>query len=461
MKMTALIFIVLALCSIGILTIISNPKSRSNLWLGIMALAPGLGVLVVFVSFLFSETILKTVSPLTIDCLFMFALYVTPYATLMFGITYSGRLKNAFHYKLTGSLLLIPVLIMFVEIPFSLTYHSFFLLYIWAIPYIIVADYLVILAYFQEKIRRQRKHKLLTCILFIPATLVIEMYNILNLPYHDIWKFNITAVISAFILFFFLSVRYGIVGVRVILERNQLAGTIRSVTSGTLILNHAIKNELTKMAVCMENIKRAAQKPEPNITGINQNTQFVQDSLGYLALMVKKIQSQVEEIVITKKPTNLAEVAAKALQILILPLREKNIRVINEIAPSIRIPADGFHLQEVLINIIKNAIDAMKIDGTLYLGLLEEKRAITLVIRDDGTGIEKENLPHVLEPFFTTKSRHQNFGLGLTYCYNVLQKHGGTLEIESVENSGTTVLLTFPIVRFGSAKYSFFEAANE
>ncbi len=452
MKMTALIFIVLALCSIGILTIISNPKSRSNLWLGIMALAPGLGVLVVFVSFLLSETISKTVSPLTIDCLFMFALYVTPYATLMFGITYSGRLKNTLHYKLTGSLLFIPVLIMIAGTPFYLASHSLFHLYIWAIPYIMVANYLVILAYFREKIGRQRKHKLLTCILFIPATLVIEIYNILNLPYHDIWKFNITAVISAFILFFFLSVRYGIMGVRVKLERNQLAGTIRSVTSGTLILNHAMKNELTKMAVCMENIKKAAQKREPNIAGIHENTQFVQDSLDYLSLMVKKIQSQVEEIVITKQSINPAEVAAKALQILILSLREKNIRVINEIPPGIQIPADGFHLQEVLINIIKNAIDAMKMDGTLYIGVFEEKRAVALVIRDDGAGIEKENLPHVLEPFFTTKSRHQNFGLGLTYCYNVLQKHGGTLEIESAENSGTTVLLTFPLVRFGRAK---------
>jgi hypothetical protein len=77
MKMTALVFIVVALCSIGIVTIIFNPKSRSNLWLGIMALAPGLGVLVVFVSFLLSETISKTVSPLAIDCLFMVALYVS------------------------------------------------------------------------------------------------------------------------------------------------------------------------------------------------------------------------------------------------------------------------------------------------------------------------------------------------------------------------------------------------
>ncbi len=452
MKTTALIFIVVALCSIGIVTIISNPKSRSNLWLGIMALAPGLGVLVVFVSFLLSETISKTVSPLTIDCLFMVALYVTPYATLMFGITYSGRLKNPFHYKLTGSLLFIPVLIMIAGTPFYLASHSFFQLYIWAIPYILVANYLVISAYFREKIGRQRKHKVLTCILFIPATLVIEMYNIINLPYHDIWKFNITAVISAFILFFFLSIRYGIMGVRVKLERDQLAGTIRSVTSGTLILNHAMKNELTKMAVCMENIKKAARKPEPNIAGIDENTRFVQDSLEYLSLMVKKIQSQVEEIVITKQSINPAEVAAKALQILLLPLSEKNIRVINEIPPDIRIPADGFHLQEVLINIIKNAIDAMKMDGALYIGIFEEKRAVTLVIRDDGAGVEKENLPHVLEPFFTTKSRHQNFGLGLTYCYNVLQKHGGTLEIESVENSGTTVLLTFPLARFGRAK---------
>ncbi len=453
MKIAALIFIVLALWTIGIITIISNPKSLSNQWLGIMALAPGCGVFGVIISFLVPGTMFKTVSLLTTNCLYMLALYITPYATLMFGLTYSGRLKNTFRYKLMIWLLLIPVFVMMIKTPFSRTYQpSWFLLSIWTIPYIVMANFLIISAYYQEKIKRLREQKLLTCILFIPATLFIEIFNILNLPYRDIWQFNITAVISAFILFFFLSIRYGILGVKVKLERDQLTGTIRSVTSGTLILNHAIKNELAKMTVCMENIKRAARKGEANIAGIHENTEFVQESLQYLSLMVKKIQSQVEEIIITKEPVNIAEIIDKVLKLLALPLREKNIQVIREIDPHLQILADSFHLQEVLINVINNAIDAMGPNGTLYLGVIEEKRAITILLRDNGIGITKENFPHVLEPFFTTKSRHQNFGLGLTYCYNVLQKHGGILEIESTENSGTTVLLTFPIVRLGFTK---------
>ena len=72
------------------------------------------------------------------------------------------------------------------------------------------------------------------------------------------------------------------------------------------------------------------------------------------------------------------------------------------------------------------------------------KSYILISVNDNGTGISKENLSFVFDPFFTTKRKTMNFGLGLTYCYNVMQLHKGTLEIESREGKGTTVMLKFP-----------------
>jgi signal transduction histidine kinase len=300
-------------------------------------------------------------------------------------------------------------------------------------------------AYLKERIKRLKQKKLITCILFIPATLVIETVNIFNLPYRDIWRFNTVAIITTSFLFLFVSIRYGILGAKLKLEREQLAGTIRSVTSGTMILSHTIKNEINKMSVCMVNIKSSAQPPNPNLAGINENIQFVYDSLEYLSLMVKQIQNQMEEILITKKPINPAVQADKTIELLAPLIRKKNIKIVNLINPGTQIFADGLHLQEVFNCIVKNSIEALKPNGTINLEILEEKKSNTIIIRDNGFGISKDNLSHVLEPFFTTKSRQKNFGLGLTYCYSVMQKHDGNLEIESEENIGTTVLLTFPI----------------
>ncbi|NLW46587.1 MAG: HAMP domain-containing histidine kinase [Firmicutes bacterium] len=454
MKIASLIFIVLSLFFFGFLTILSNPQSRSNRWLGTMALAPGLGVFGVILNYLSATYLPKesllNFSFLATNCLYLLALYITPYATLLFGINYSGLApKNSFRYKLMIGLLLIPILIMIMLYPFyGVSKTLLIILSVWAIPYILAANCLVIYAYYKEKDRRLKQQKLLTCILFLPATLLIEAVNIVILPNHDIWKFNAFSVVSTFLLSLFLSIRYGILGAKIKLERDQLAGTIHSITSGTLILNHTIKNEINKISVCMENIKNAAQLSSVNRDGINKNIQFAQNSLNYLSQMVKRIQNQMKEIIIIKEPTNLGMLATKTLQLLAALIQEKNIQVENTIDPLIQIPADSFHLQEVFNNIIRNAIEAMSQNGILYLGVIKKKRTVTILIRDNGAGIAKENRPQVMEPFFTTKSRQKNFGLGLAYCDTVIQKHGGNLEIESVEKIGTTVLLTFPIPRY-------------
>ena len=76
--------------------------------------------------------------------------------------------------------------------------------------------------------------------------------------------------------------------------------------------------------------------------------------------------------------------------------------------------------------------------------LFLSKKHLVIAIEDTGTGISSKNLPHVLDPFFSTKKSSQNFGLGLPYCYNVMQKHQGMLEISSEPGKGTTVFLLFP-----------------
>jgi two-component system sporulation sensor kinase B len=98
-----------------------------------------------------------------------------------------------------------------------------------------------------------------------------------------------------------------------------------------------------------------------------------------------------------------------------------------------------------------NALEAMKAGGTLTLQMFLSNKHLVIAVADTGVGIAKEHLPYVFDPFFSTKKTGQNFGLGLSYCYNVMQKHQGMLEIYSVKDEGTTVFLFFPRRRVARA----------
>ncbi|MNI76716.1 Sensor protein ZraS [compost metagenome] len=87
----------------------------------------------------------------------------------------------------------------------------------------------------------------------------------------------------------------------------------------------------------------------------------------------------------------------------------------------------------------------MSNEGELLIEAHENRGNIRVVIKDNGTGICNNNIHYVFDPYFTTKKRSRNFGLGLSYCYNVIQKHGGKIEIYSESNKGTTVSISFPL----------------
>ncbi len=103
-------------------------------------------------------------------------------------------------------------------------------------------------------------------------------------------------------------------------------------------------------------------------------------------------------------------------------------------------------INQVLVNLLGNAAEAMNGDGCLTV---ESSRcggsAVQVALRDTGLGIPAEDLKHVFDPGFTTRGVGVGTGLGLTICYQVIQEHGGDIELESAPGEGTLVRLTLPI----------------
>lgn len=124
----------------------------------------------------------------------------------------------------------------------------------------------------------------------------------------------------------------------------------------------------------------------------------------------------------------------------------KDIHVESTFNAPCPIMSDREQLQQVFLNIIKNAVDATDRGGHVWISTACPETKVVLVrIRDDGPGIPKERIKRIFEPFFTTKDRTKGTGLGLSVSYGLMRKLGGTIRVESKVGVGTTFTVEVPV----------------
>ncbi len=112
--------------------------------------------------------------------------------------------------------------------------------------------------------------------------------------------------------------------------------------------------------------------------------------------------------------------------------------------PTIRVSLS--EMQQVLLNLINNALDAMeKEGGTLDINVELKQNHVTFNIADTGPGIPDANLERIFDPFFTTKPVGKGTGLGLSICYGIIKKMGGEIDVRSAVGAGTTFSVLIPL----------------
>jgi two-component system nitrogen regulation sensor histidine kinase NtrY len=126
-------------------------------------------------------------------------------------------------------------------------------------------------------------------------------------------------------------------------------------------------------------------------------------------------------------------------------LETKGIRFIRQASCNIELEADRQMLEQVLINLVKNAAEALQETKNPEIELfcqLESDQGLYISIRDNGEGIPAEKQEQVFVPFFTT--REKGSGIGLNLCRQIIRLHKGQIHIESIPGEGTSVILRFP-----------------
>jgi hypothetical protein len=145
-------------------------------------------------------------------------------------------------------------------------------------------------------------------------------------------------------------------------------------------------------------------------------------------------------------PVNLNRVIDDTIQLLEAQLHNTEIEVTRRFAADLPFATgNAAKLQQVFMNLILNARDAMPRGGRLEISTAFDDEMVSILFRDTGDGIAPEHLAKIYDPFFTTKQIGKGTGLGLAVSYGIIRDHGGHISVESKPGEGTLFKLTFPI----------------
>ncbi|MBT2576867.1 HAMP domain-containing histidine kinase [Bacillus sp. ISL-8] len=438
--MIVLVFLLWMMAAILFLT---NPKSEETRWASAIALYGGFGGLGVMLG----SGPNRSEIILWIDAIATsWGHYMTPYAIWMFGVAFSGVFRTNSHFKrlLRNIVFLIPVFYMYsIDQIYPVFKANYVALACWTVPYVMGTNILMIYSTYRETRPAIKKSKIFTCLVILPVNTFALVTNIVleALGIKEVWFYNPLVITAQFGIFGYLIIRYGFLDVKIRFERQHRDSTMKAVASGTALLNHTIKNEIAKIDFLVNQLK------EQNLNEkANENIELALNSTQHVLKLSARIQSKLDVMNLKESQFWLSKNIESTLALL-QPYLTSKIKVVKQYEVDAKVHADPIHIQETLLNIIKNALEAMNNEGHILIKLYKTRRRIYIDITDNGKGIPKDKLDQVLNPFFSTKGTKGNYGLGLTYSYNVMQKHGGDIAIKSKVNQGTTFTLSLPFRR--------------
>jgi two-component system NtrC family sensor kinase len=353
----------------------------------------------------------------------------TPYGFLVFSIVHSELTSHRTKYRLTVALTL-PIILMFanaaVNDQLELNYQ---MLLIWVGPYYLGTCFLLIIAYLKERNPKKKNLRFIAACIVVPSTVAnLALDNVAKAYGFQINELGYLYIFGgiAFVVFVLFAIRYGAFGVKIKFEKQLLDQTITGIATGTAMLNHALKNRITNMDMLVSRMKETSRIH--NYKSIDGDVDLIFAETKQMMQMVKRIQKQIEEIEIIERTDNLNDIVIQALETNRYLLESKQISVTTNYPSPIQIKCDKFHLQK----------------GQLSVTIYDNKKFILIDLTDNGKGVTEEAAAKIFDPFFSTKYREDNFGLGLSYCYLVMQKHGGKIEVSSNQDVGTTFTVQLP-----------------
>lgn len=204
---------------------------------------------------------------------------------------------------------------------------------------------------------------------------------------------------------------------------------------------HEINNPLTGVLSFAHLLRRKENMEESD----RQDLDLIINETTRVGEIVRGLLDFAKERPSTAEPLDINEVTRHTTRLVSSQGRFDRIKFEEHLQADLPgLNGDRSQLEQVILNLLLNACEAMPDRGTVTISTAAEEGKIMVTVADTGCGIEPASLDRIFEPFFTTKSDGKSTGLGLSVSYGIVQQHGGTLDVDSEEGRGTVFTLVLP-----------------
>lgn len=366
-----MLFVLIGLWVIGLLLLLTDPKRTTTRWISCIAFTGGSGGLSAVIA---DDIVPLAQSHLVLTDRMASALYTAelassllcyyglPYTFIMFAIHYypNYALWKPSWKRFIPWLLLLPIAVSFLFEPRPGDSIPYIFVSFWSTPYILAGIVLLILSVRMERNSFLRRSRLLTTAAAAP-TLFFAMFTLYLLPayfhLYELWRYNAGAIAITLAIIVGSSFRYGFMGLQISIQNQKLDYTLRAITSGTSILNHAIKNDVGKIRLFSDKIKADALAGQSSPEQVVQDVEVIMAASQHIYDMIYRIHGQTQEVELKLEVIRPAEVLSQCLRMLSLDLR--NIQVQEFYAFDGEMLGDRAQPTEVWTNVISNAVEAM------------------------------------------------------------------------------------------------------
>lgn len=214
---------------------------------------------------------------------------------------------------------------------------------------------------------------------------------------------------------------------------------------------HEINNPLSSVAGFAEALQRRAQASQlhdmEKFQDLPEYLGFIQQEVARASAIVRHLLDFARQREPSFEDLDLASLIRDTVALVSHQAAVANKRIAVEISPDLSmVQADRQMLQQVMLNLLTNALDAIEGAGDVRITALPSSGQVEVLVEDTGCGIPPEHLAKIFDPFFTTKEVGKGTGLGLAICQGIMEQHGGSIEVRSDGlDKGTTVTIRLPV----------------
>lgn len=210
---------------------------------------------------------------------------------------------------------------------------------------------------------------------------------------------------------------------------------------------HEIRNPLSSIKMSLQ-ILTKRMNPEGNDL---KRFKIAEKEVDHLETLVNDILAFAKPVEPKKAPVDLSKVLEHAIVLAEKGISDKKIDIQTEYADVPHVNVDAGMMADAFLNVIRNAVEASPDYGKITITLryaYETRQLVVVEVRDNGSGIDEEDIPHIFNPFFTRKN--YGTGLGLSLVKKIIDLHQGMIDVSSKKNEGTKVLIILPLETEGA-----------